>query len=192
MTPRDAKRLALGLTTLNILLGLSIVTLAIQWAVDFFLPVPHKKPKLLLEEEEKSIPEQRKELATIETFQAAWKANILEEAPKLNPKIKQPQKNAAKQRQEAILPYSWVSSLVHSQKKKSFAVLLDKAKGKQILVGHGQLIPGTSYKVASILHTEIKIVWDTMQCTLRPLKKDDKQKPSPKEYKNKWLGLDKH
>ena len=159
MNPRIARKLALFVSVVNVLLILTIINVAVLLLVDFLSePVPVWKedvpPKVLSQQATKS-------LASMRYF---WQANILATEPKqkaTKPKIvsqkviPKPPKKIIK----PVLPFLVVATFEHTNRHASYAVLEDKRARKQILVKVNSSLPKCKYKVMNITKDTVHFQW---------------------------------
>jgi len=154
MTPTRAYRIADLLTGLNVLLGICIVTLAINLAVVWTIPKTKANEEVLPARREAK-KEGKKDLSSMEI---CWKAPILEpeavqkkEEKKIKP---EPKKESASQ-----TTFVWCSVVVHSDPQKSMAILSDTRKGNQTLCKIGDILE-KKFQVLEITYDWVKIGWE--------------------------------
>lgn len=162
MSPRQAKKLAGILMTINGILVLIVIPLAIKLGVDYFLPKPTHLATMPSKQERPTSPQNK---PALDDFRVCWNADILETAPKLPDKTNDTKPKPPVIRPEQ-LPFEWVWAIPNSDPDKSFVVLADRGTKKQILAKQGAIIGGTNYRVIAIENDQVKLALGDMEAIL--------------------------
>lgn len=159
MKPRSAVKFAAALAIVNWVFGLSVLTLFISLAVDWFLPVGEKiwkMPSTEPVEKGEDLPGQ----AALEDFSICWTGRVLEPAPPAEPAAKAqpaPPPPPPPAPVPVQLPFEWVGAVVDRDPGRCYAILLDRRTRSQILVRQGELIPKTDCRVSLVESDRIHI-----------------------------------